>query len=224
MVGTSFGQNRDVPFYTTKNFLSYKLGVGYPLFSRSADNPAYVYSFSDKTFNYAISGGLELGHFFGKNFSIGIAPSFMYTNFSKFNFHYANYQWSYLAKELYGTARLSHWSILIPVNFAFLISDNLDVSTGFFFLKPIVDRLHSNGIWTDYSYDPPKVLQDLERNYKNRRSFFRGGLHFQVSYLIKARDWKQKKINIEYYHSFTQASYNAYEKWLMISFKKVFYK
>ena len=227
----SFGQERVIPFFTTKNFITYRIGFGYPFFSNGSKFSEFAsasgeYDFFDRSINYSFHGGFGFGHSFGRNFSIAISPYLMYSKFAEAGFHYESrtaMQKSILRTHE-GYFHNYHLGFLFPLEFNFKIKENWDFAVGVFILKPVMDRVISNFSETDYRQSPPKVYNSIHRDYKNKRSDPRGGAHCQFSFLLSERDWQQKRINIEYYHSFTKANFEVYEKWIMVAFKKVFYK
>jgi hypothetical protein len=224
------GQERNTPFQTTRNFLSYRIGTGYPFFSNGS-NPgqlgqSYVYDYLDKGINYSFHAGIGAGHSFGPHFSISLSPFLIFSRYTRTEYHYENREGfgNQLRRERTGYFRYSNVSVLFPLEFNVRLNPKVDFSVGVFVYNPITDRLFDRSVETDYRLHPPKTYSPHTRFYKNRRSDPRGGIHAQCSFLLKARDWRQQRINIEYYHSLTKADYNAWEKWVMVAFKKVFFQ
>lgn len=226
----SFGQNRNTPFSTTKNFISYRFGAGYPFFRDKDVIPKYasayqLYEFSNVGFNYAFYGGFGLGHSFGKLFSLGVSPLLMYSKFASTGFHsqYISNPGQTLVSENIGNFHYNHFSLLVPLEFKFKIQKDFDVSFGVFVLKPFSDFEYKEYTVIDHRYHPPKTYP-FTKSYKNRRSYYRSGLHGQLSFLLNERDWQKKRIKLEYYHALTSANNQIYERWILVSFEKVFYK
>ncbi len=226
----SSGQNRNTPFSTTKNFISYRFGVGYPFFRDKDVIPQYasgyvLYEFSNVGFNYAFQGGFGLGHSFGKLFSLGVSPLLMYTKFASTGFHseYISNPGQVVVTENVGTFHFNHFSLLVPLEFKFKIQSDFDVSFGVFFLKPFYDYEYEDYLVLDHRYHPPKTYTN-SKSTKNRNSYYRSGVHGQFSFLLNERDWQKKRIKLEYYHALTSANNQIYERWILVSFEKVFYK
>ncbi len=225
------GQNRNTPFSTSNNYLSYRIGVGYPFFKEGTTSNPYTqgsqsYEFSNTGINYAVHGGVSLGHFFGKSFSIGLSPLLMYSKFASTDYHY-KYIYNSTQKikeEQIGELHYSNFGLLVPLQFNFQLKKYYDFTVGVFVLKPFTDIEYQKYFATDYLYHPPKVTGPYTDVDKNWRSFPRSGIHGQFSFLVKARDWQRTMIKLEYYHSFTHANFEVYERWILIAVEKVFYQ
>ncbi|MEP6646270.1 MAG: hypothetical protein ABJC12_04215 [Saprospiraceae bacterium] len=225
----SMGQLRNTPFNTSNNFVLYRFGIAYPFFSEGNQFTPYStgngsYDYLKKGFNYGAQLGIGFGHYFGKKFSIDISPFLIYSKFVHTDFHYEFHSnpYQFLEEERDGFLRFSHLSYLIPIDFNFKMKDNFEFTTGVFFIKPVLDYFFTHWAVTDYSYHPARMYS-YDDSYKNFRTYSRTGFHVQISFLLKAKDWKEKRLNIEYYHSLTRAN-QVFEKWISIAFKKVFYQ
>jgi|GEM_PF-6271910 len=236
------GQNRNTPFRTSKNFFSYELGVAYPFYEKNSYYFNYKngkvedqYTFSKRGINYGLHAGVGYGHFFGKIFSMTIAVSLMYSKFASADFHAESYTPDDLAliKEMNGSLHFSHLSFVFPLDFNFRVSKTIEMTLGVFILDPKID--HEYFVQSGYQYlgnfaghyyiiNPPKKINEYERDYKNYRSFARGGIHGQVSLQVGERDWRQKKILVEYYYSLTTTDYEIHEQWIRIGFSKIFFQ
>jgi hypothetical protein len=225
------GQDRNTPFSTSNNYLSYRIGVGYPFFKEGTKPIPYAqgspsYLFSNTGVNYALHGGFSLGHYFGNSFSIGLSPFLMYSKFASTDYHYiyVNNSTQSLLNERNGEWHYSHFGLLVPLEFAFHFKRNFNFAFGVFVLKPFTDLEYNTYIGIDYQYTPPKTYSPYKEVYKDRRSYYRSGIHGQFSFLLKARDWKETRIKLEYYHALTNANFQVYERWILIAFEKVFYQ
>ena len=227
----SLAQRRNAPL-STKNFISYRMGITYPFFSAGDKS----YTFSGKSFNYGAHGGIELGHSFGYVFSVALSPSLIYSKFASTDIHYElrMNDPDIFILERNGVYQFSHLSFLVPLVFNFQLKEKIDFGVGAFLLKPMTDRELGESTETHYlyllpdnsyaSYHPPQV-NDLETvSNKNTQSYSRKGINGRISYLLNSEHWQQKRIDIEYYHSLTKANLGVYEKWIVVSFKNVFYK
>lgn len=225
------GQERNTPFRTSNNYLSYRFGIGYPFFKNGSKPVPHAvasqsYSFSKEGINYAFHGGFSLGHYFGKTFSIGLSPFLMYSKFAATDYHY-EYISNQTQKVLYaqeGELHFSHFGLLVPLEFNFKINGNVDFGLGVFVLKPFTDLEYQEYVATDYQYNPPKIYGPITDTDKNLRSYYRSGIHGQFSFLLKARDWKKTRIKLEYYHALTNANFQVYERWILIAMEKIFYQ
>ncbi|HZV71247.1 MAG TPA: hypothetical protein VFG10_16950 [Saprospiraceae bacterium] len=236
----SHGQKRNTPFSTTKNFTSIRLGLTYPFFTEGNYKSEYAiesynYQFSNKNLNYGFLGGIGVGHYFGPRFSMDLSLLLTYSRFTKTVFHFertTNPEHDLIFEED-GNFHFSHLSLLIPLNFNFRINSFLHFGTGVFIMRPLLDNEFNQSSAIQYleyrhghyfTFHPPLVHHTHISSNNNYNKYWRQGFHVQLSYLLKEKDWQQKRINIEYYHSLTRANFNVFEKWIVVSFKKIFYQ
>jgi hypothetical protein len=237
----AIGQGTSTSFRTTNNYTSIRYGLGYPFFSEgnySSDfsETSQSYKFFNKGLNYSIHGGIGLGHFFGKKFSISVSPLLIYSKFVKTDYHfeYRTTKQQALIGERNGYFFYSNLSVLFPIEFRFPLNENINLSGGVFMFKPIFDREFDDYSGIDYlrrnfngnyvSNHPPVEYTPFRKVNKNFSSYYRSGVHIQLSFRLKEKDWQQNRVNIEYYHSLETGNMGAFEKWILVSFRKIFFQ
>ncbi|MEP6793644.1 MAG: hypothetical protein ABJB16_04910 [Saprospiraceae bacterium] len=228
----SFGQKRNVPFSTTKNFITRRIGLVFPFL----DQDDKSYNISNQSIGYGLNAGFEFGHSFSPRFSGSFSVLLMYLKFSDTDIHieYMPYGENFIARELNGNFHYYNFGALIPIDFNFEIDDKLTFTLGLYIQKPFLDRqystlseieyYHRSSIGQYFKYNTPLMHSPFDRVYKNWRSDPRAGVHLQYSFLLKAKDWEQKRINVEYYHSFIKPDFEVYEQWFQLTYRKVMFQ
>lgn len=225
---TGNAQERNVPFFTTKNYYSIEGGVAYPYFqarntNSSLSSQTYQYTFDDLTFNYGSYIGIGYGHDFGEKVSLKLGASCMFSKFSKFNVHYEVFTNSgnKKLKDYYGPAHYYNLGGMFPIGLGYKFNNTVTINAGVFIFKPFFDREY----WK-FEYDeffPPRH-GSYYRFYKNFRSDWRSGLHGRVTVLYKERDWQQTRFLLEYFHSLSDGNFYNRERWIRVGLEKRFYQ
>ena len=228
IIPTSVGQRRSTPSFTKKNYFSYQFGLAYPFLSKGnffdeGTSSKTHYTILHSGINYGIHAGGGYAHFFSKKFYFKLDPALIFTKVSSGDYQYVLYKSGGLEEEHNGTFQYSHFSLFIPIDFSMQVSRNIDFTSGVFWLKPFWDRESSVYDATLYYRNPVKTLHNNSYHYKNFRVFARVGIHFGISILMKEKDWKQVRINLDYNQSLTSSNFYHFENWISLSMQKAFF-